>query len=176
MTRRQVPYVFTSIWDAESPTPTIGYDNTESAANSVRYLADKGYRRLGIIHGPLAESDRTAARRVGALSDATDSLTLDCVETDLTDEGGKRAIAKALARDAARTAVLCMPDVLAPGVYFGLSEVGLRVPGDVSVMGIDNLDWAKDAVPPLTTNDLPAGLMGREVATQFVDHLGDGAG
>lgn len=175
LTRRQVPYVFTSIWDAESPTPTIGYDNTQIAANSVRYLADKGHRRLGIIHGPLAENDRTVARRAGALSAATDSLTLDCVETVLTVEGGKRAIAEALARDAGITAVLCMSDVMALGVYFGLSEAGLRVPDDVSVMGFDNLDWAKDAVPPLTTNDLPAGLMGREVATQFVDHLEDGA-
>ncbi|MEO9779432.1 MAG: substrate-binding domain-containing protein [Sedimentitalea sp.] len=175
LTHRQVPYVFTSIWDAESPTPTIGYDNFEIAANSVRYLAEEGHRRLGIIHGPLAESDRTAARRAGALSAATDSLALDCVETDLAVEVGKRAIAKALARDAGITAVFCMSDVLALGVYFGLSEAGLQVADDVSVMGFDKLDWAKDAVPPLTINDLPAGLMGREVAAQFVDHLKDGA-
>ncbi|WP_424987511.1 LacI family DNA-binding transcriptional regulator [Microbulbifer sp. S227A] len=175
LTRRQVPYVFTSIWDAESPTPTIGYDNFGIARNSVRYLADRGHRRLGVIHGPLAESDRTAARRAGALSAADDSLSLDCVETDLSVEGGKRAMVDILSRDPGVTAVLCMSDVLALGVYFGLFEAGLRVPDDVSVMGFDNLDWAKDAAPPLTTNDLPAGSMGREVANQFVDHLEDGA-
>ncbi|SPH18273.1 HTH-type transcriptional repressor CytR [Defluviimonas aquaemixtae] len=169
--RRQVPHVFTSIWNPDCKSPTIGYDNFNLAANAVSFLAAKGHRNLAVIHGPLAESDRTVARREGAASVQTEPLVTEFHETSLSVEGGKSVIREILTRHSGVTAVLCFSDVLALGAYFGLSEAGLRIPDDMSVMGFDNLDWAKDAMPPLTTIDLPAAGMGREVASQLVDHL-----
>ena len=63
-----------------------------------------------------------------------------------------------------------LSDVLALGAYLGLSEVGVQVPRDMSVMGFGNLDWSGSIVPALTTINLPARLMGVEVAPQLMAH------
>jgi LacI family transcriptional regulator len=68
------------------------------------------------------------------------------------------------------TATLCFSDVLALAGYFGLSEAGVQVPRDMSVMGFGNLDWSGSIVPALTTINLPARLMGAEVASQLMAH------
>lgn len=72
------------------------------------------------------------------------------------------------------SALLCFSDVIALGAYFGLAEAGKRVPDDMSVMGFDNLDWASQTLPPLTTIDLPAADMGRAAALQIIDNLESG--
>ena len=95
-------------------------------------------------------------------------------ETALTVAGGKAALANILNQQPGCTAALCFSDVLALGLGFGLAEAGRQVPGDMSVMGFDNLDWSADATPALTTIDLPARAMGAEIARQIVAHLEEG--
>lgn len=169
--RRQVPFVFTSVWDAAGDQPTIGYDNAGLAKSAVDYLAAQGHRDIGVIHGPLAENDRTLARRQGAENAQSARLGMHFFETPLSVHGGKLALRRALETPAPITALLCFSDVLALGVYFGLAEAGKEVPGDMSVMGFDNLDWARAAAPPLTTIDLPAADMGAAVAGQIMQCL-----
>lgn len=183
--RRQVPHVLTSIWAPESTVPVIGYDNHALAARAVEYLADKGHRDIAVLHGPLAQSDRTRARRDGARAAAQapdrsepngsephrPDLSLSFVETSLDVEGGRAAIDRVLGQPNRATAVLCFSDVLALGCYFGLQDAGLSVPSDLSVMGFDNLDWSATVVPGLTTIDLPARQMGETVAAQLVSTL-----
>ncbi|THH36779.1 LacI family DNA-binding transcriptional regulator [Aliishimia ponticola] len=173
--RRRVPFALTSVWDAKSTHPTIGYDNSALAAEAVDYLSSLGHRRIVVIHGPLSNSDRTLARREGAQSRHSGGTKMTFIETDLSVTGGRKAISDVLAKDDRPTAVLCFSDVLALGVYFGLAEAGLRIPEDMSVMGFDNLDWAKETHPALTTINLPAAQIGRAVAAQFIDHLENGA-
>lgn len=172
--RRGVPFVYTSIWDPHSDVPTIGYDNVALASLAVARLTDAGHRRVAVLHGPLQDSDRTRARCDGARSARPGGLELDFFETGLDVAGGKRAIGRALESGRGHTAVLCFSDVLALGAYFGLAEAGLTIPGDMSVMGFDNLDWSASVVPPLTTINLPARKMGAEVAGRLVALLEDG--
>lgn len=169
--RRRVPFAFTSIWEPDLAYPTIGYDNSGLAAAAVRYLASLGHRRIVVIHGPLSNSDRTLARRRGAESAGSAAVELEFHETELSVSGGRKVIRSVLEDDFRPTAIFCFSDVLALGVYFGLAEAGLTIPDDMSVMGFDNLDWAKETHPPLTTINLPAAEMGRAVASQFIDHL-----
>lgn len=172
--RRSVPYVFTSVWDPDCPVATIGYDNRSLAEHAVNYLNEMGHSRIAVLHGPLAESDRTKARRKGAMDAISDRITLDFYETSLDAEGGKKAIRRALAADKAYTAALCFSDVLALGAYFGLTETQMRIPDDFSIMGFDNLDWSASIVPPLTTINLPARKMGDNVARQLMTLLEKG--
>ena len=133
--RRGVPCVFTSIWDPHSEVPTIGYDNFMLASEAVDFLADKGHRNIAVIHGPLDESDRTRARRAGAAAAVnaagTGGMALRFFETTLDVAGGKAAIREALGVFGNCTAALCFSDVLALGVYFGLTEHGVRIPRGV---------------------------------------------
>jgi len=169
--RRHVPYAFTSVWEPDLSIPTIGYDNYTLAKQAIDFLATQGHQQIAAIHGPLADSDRTRARRDGAMAANNGQLTLDFFETSLNVEGGKRAAQSLLTTEARYTATLCFSDVLALGAYFALFEAGLKIPDDISVMGFDNLDWSEHVTPPLTTIDLPAKKMGISVVKQLINNL-----
>ena len=172
--RRSVPFAFTSIWEPELEIPTIGYDNRKLAAEALRYLVSCGHRKISVVHGPMSENDRTLARRQGAETVGPAMVDQQFHEKELSVSGGRAALQEILQSDERPTAILCFSDVLALGVYFGLAEAGLVVPDDMSVMGFDNLDWAKETHPPLTTIDLPAAEMGKAVASQIINHLETG--
>lgn len=172
--RRAMPVVFTSIYDPASAVPTIGYDNTALAGAAIAYLQSYGHNMIAVAHGPLHDSDRTAARCEGVKLAISRQGLAPFVGVELSVEGGRRAAASILEMAPRPTAILCLSDVLALGVMFQLQSVGLSVPEDISIMGFDNLDWSKDCNPSLTTIDLPATKMG-EVAVQLVvDQLENG--
>ena len=173
--RRNVPFVFTSIWNEAGMTPTIGYDNTKLASRAVAFLSGKGHQNIAVLHGPMDESDRTVARCEGARRADQGSSKLSFLETSLDVAGGRQATQRLLKTGTDVTAILCFSDVLALGCYYGLMEAGLSVPADISVMGFDNLDWSAAVIPGLTTIDLPASAMGENVASQLIDHLEDGS-
>lgn len=168
--RRQVPVALTSVWNPNHDIPTIGYDNRQLAAEAVGYLAALGHRKIVVLHGPL-ENDRTQARFDDAKPGSSNTQQIAFCETEVSVAGGRKAIREVLQNGDGPTAILCFSDVLALGVLFGLNEVGLSVPDDMSVMEFDNLDWAKETHPPLTTINLPSGQMGEVVATQIMNHL-----
>lgn len=172
--RHEVPFVFTSVWEPSNPVATIGYDNAKLAGNAVEFLISHGHRDITVVHGPLIESDRTVARKQGAEAAGRGKVRMRFVETELSVAGGKVAVRDLFLPGSDSTAVLCFSDVLAMGVYLGLAEIGKSVPDDLSVMGFDNLDWASETVPALTTIDLPASGMGRSAAIELVHSLETG--
>lgn len=169
--RRNIPFVFTSIWDPACEYPTIGYDNSALAKDAVEYLASDGHRNIAIAHGPLERNDRTRARKTGALLADCLAVSTCFFETEISVAGGK-SVAKAILNSANQySAILCFSDVIALGVYFHLQDVGIKIPDEISIMGFDNLDWSQHIVPALTTIHLPAKDMGKCVANVLVDHL-----
>ncbi len=69
------------------------------------------------------------------------------------------------------TAIICGNDVLAFGAVLQAQAMGLDVPGDVSIAGFDDLDWASQLPPGLTTIALPAPEVGRLSADYLIDRL-----
>ena len=69
---------------------------------------------------------------------------------------------KLLARDAGFTAVFCMSDIMAVGAMRALTDAGLRVPQDISVLGFDGIELGQYAVPRLATVSQPQ----QEIADQ----------
>lgn len=171
LAKRQVPYVYTSVWDPHCEQPTVGYDNADLAGQALKHLHVNGHRKVAVVHGPLVESDRTLARRDGAQALRGLFDALDFFETPLSVAGGKACVGRRLANGGGYSAYLCFSDVLALGAYFACADAGKRIPQDVSVMGFDNLDWADAVVPPLTTIDLPASGMGEAVGAHIVECL-----
>ncbi len=167
----QVPCVFTSCFDESASRPTIGYDNAELAALALNLMQDYGHRNIAVLHGPTSNNDRTRERIAGARSAIRNDHNVSFVETDLSISGGLNGINEVLNGRHAFSAVLCFSDIIALGAYFELSKAGLSVPGDLSLMGFDNLDWADAAHPPLTTIDLPVREMGKKASAALVNHL-----
>ena len=169
--RRSVPFIVTSVWNVVHDYPLIGYDNFLLASDAVKFLSEKGHTDIAILHGPVAQNDRTRMRCDGAASAQSENLNLTFFETSLDVAGGKKAICSALEFSNKFTAALCFSDVLALGTYIGLAKTGRRIPDDFSVMGFDNIDWAEAVEPSLTTIDLQAQKMGSEAAIRLMARL-----
>jgi LacI family transcriptional regulator len=87
-----------------------------------------------------------------------DDLVVDY--DDFSRDGGVAATARVLEHARGSTAILALTDVMAMGALAVLREAGRTVPGDMSVMGFDDVTVAADLAPALTTIRLPLTEMG----------------
>lgn len=167
-----VPAVAISYFDSDYLFPTIGYDNRRAALMALEHLQSSGHKRIAIVHGPAARSDRTRGRLAGITS-RSNQLDLSFFETTISIGGGSAAVQEALAGAHEFDAFLCISDVLAMGVLFELQRSGLSVPDDVSVMGLDGLPSAAITAPRLSTVKLPSpdmGSLAAEALANWVEH------
>ncbi|MEX0307668.1 MAG: LacI family DNA-binding transcriptional regulator [Ruegeria sp.] len=161
--RTMIPTIITSYFDDTSLFPTIGYDNKAAAQMALRHLVELGHRRIVVVHGPAHNNDRTRARLSG-LDAAHLNGEFTSVETEISLQGGSEAAARIVSNSYKPDAILCLSDVVALGVLFGLQSEGISVPKDVSLMGLDDLPSSAVAVPSLTTVHLPVSQMGERAA------------
>ncbi|MFF6777689.1 LacI family DNA-binding transcriptional regulator [Streptomyces sp. NPDC012637] len=135
---------------------TLAFDNRTGARRLTEHLLALGHRRIGYVAGP---ENRTTTRH--RLEGHRAALAAAGVAEGPTAHGrydrasGYEATAELLDRDPDLTAVVAANDTVALGVCAALRDRGLSIPGDVSVAGFDDLPFAIDAVPPLTTVRLP---------------------
>jgi DNA-binding LacI/PurR family transcriptional regulator len=156
--------------------PSIRIDDVAAARTATEYLVGLGHRRIAHISGdPTDELAFTTHidRRYGyerALRTA--HLELDgalLAEAEFTIAGGIRATAELLRRGEPPTAIFAACDEMAMGAMAVLRQARLRVPEDVSVVGIDDHDLA--AAVGLTTVAQPAGEQGRLAAATLLEPL-----
>jgi DNA-binding LacI/PurR family transcriptional regulator len=83
------------------------------------------------------------------------------LESDYRLDGGASAVSSLLQEAAFPTAILCGNDLIAMGAMSALENVGIRVPEDVSVVGFDDILFARLVRPPLTTIHIPREKLGR---------------
>ncbi|MHC1563265.1 LacI family DNA-binding transcriptional regulator [Actinomycetospora sp. C-140] len=163
----------------------VGIDDRRGAAGAARHLLDLGHTRLGVLAMPLvddgwegtADPDRqdraryraSRERLLGyreALEAAGHRWSAVPVEerSPYGRDAGRRAAAALLARRPRPTALLAMSDELALGAMAAAADAGLAVPGDVSIVGFDDVPAAADAHPALTTVRQPHQEKGRRAA------------
>ncbi|PAP76049.1 LacI family DNA-binding transcriptional regulator [Rubrivirga marina] len=160
------------------PTNAVSVDNVEAAALAVRHLLGLGHERVVHFAGPTYtrhSQDRSLGfeRAVGQSPlPFTPSLV---VPAGSGFEDGYRTGLEYF-RDRAHdrpTAVTCFNDLVALGLIRALTELGLRVPDDVSVVGFDDIPAASYLPAPLTTVHVPQREMGRRAATLLLDAMAD---
>jgi LacI family transcriptional regulator len=149
--------------DTDRTRPTVELDVAGGMRDAVGHLAGLGHRRIGHLRS--IHSAHTFRVRQEAFERASGELGLDVLELGVSLNRGQvaaRAAAHELLGRADRPhAVVCDDDVVASGVYQAAAELGLRIPADLSVVGIDNIPVAGLLAPPLTTVDLPGEELGR---------------
>ncbi len=149
-----VPMVLAEFHLDSPKTSTILLDYTSGIHAAVKHLAELGHRKIAFLAGPhklhsaiTRENDyRTAMERSG--------LPIQkkwIVECDHTPKGGLAGFEQLQALSARPTAILCSNDMTAIGVLRAAYMTGLRVPQDLSVIGLDDIDFAEFTLPPLTT-------------------------
>jgi LacI family transcriptional regulator len=138
----------------------------------------KGHRNLAFITAATANNDRATARLAGirtAMQEAgLDPAHLNIIETSYAIEQGATAFATLMGRTTRPTAVMCGNDVLAVGALRQAHEMQIKVPGDVSITGFDDIELAQVAFPALTTVHVPHRDMGRIAAQTLVKILREG--
>lgn len=147
----------------------VSIDNHRAAYEITRYLIALGHRRIGVISGFFKVSDRSLARWKGfqaCLKDHRVRFPSELhVETELSFEGGRKAMERLLQVKPRLTAVFCSNDFIAMGAMKALREKGMRIPEDVSIAGFDDIEMASYFEPALTTIHQPAYEMGQQAAT-----------
>jgi len=163
----------------DSSVDHVSVDNHESARIATRHLIDNGHRRLAFvtasgftmsrqekIHGFL---EAVKKARIASSAEVIAGTPLSEYGDSVMAEVGKLTAADLAARKPAQrpTGIVALNDVMAWGLMSGFREAGLRVPQDVSIVGMDDVYLSALMNPPLSTVHLPV----REMAAVIVDRL-----
>jgi LacI family transcriptional regulator len=171
---RRLPYVVT--WSlADNNTPSVGFDNSEAARQLAKHLLDLGHRQVGVIAGLTKNNDRAAAR-LGGIRRAFRERGLEfprelLIERPYRIAEGQLALRALWTMSPPPTAVICGNDQLAFGALIECYRQGIVVPDQLSIAGFDDLEFASQILPTLTTIHVPAEEIGRRAAAFLVDRL-----
>ncbi|MBL1068042.1 LacI family DNA-binding transcriptional regulator [Streptomyces sp. 7-21] len=157
--------------DSGHEPPSVAASNWNGGLAATRHLLQLGHRRIAIITGPedaLASRARLdgyrAAMDMAGVPVAPELIRVGRFEI----EDGLTHTRALLRLPEPPTAVFACNDGTAYGVYQAAAEAGLRIPGDLSVVGFDDMPPASWIVPPLTTVHQPLREMGTTAATMAV--------
>jgi LacI family transcriptional regulator, repressor for deo operon, udp, cdd, tsx, nupC, and nupG len=142
-----------------SDVPSVATDNARGTRQAVEHLAAFGHTGITYVSGPdasWANGIRWQALREAAAQ--RDVRTRRVGPFAPTREGGDAAVDGVLA--AGSTAVMCYNDLMAIGLLKALTQRGVRVPEDVSVIGYDNIFGSDFCTPTLTTVAAPLRMLG----------------
>lgn len=149
----------------------FGFDQQEGARLAVRHLMSLGHRRILHLAGPRgwAEAEQ---RQIGYESIMRDHGLEPILAPagDWTSDSG-RAIGLEVLRREAPTAVFAANDEMAVGLLAAAADLGLTVPGDLSVVGFDDVPYARHLRPGLTTVRQDFAELGRRAIAALVDEI-----
>ncbi|MFF3847750.1 LacI family DNA-binding transcriptional regulator [Streptomyces sp. NPDC002328] len=146
------------------PALVVEFDNEAGARAVTGHLLSAGHRRivfLGGLPGNTALDARVAGYRAALADHGLPPEAARVVDCGLGRAAGHRAMTELLSQTREFTAVVAGDDMVAAGVIRAVAEAGLTVPGDVSVVGYNDIPLAEDFNPPLTTVRTPSEELGR---------------
>lgn len=149
--------------DDQMPIDSVGTDNYLASRLATKHLLSLGHKRIGFLSGPI----RTVSRmeRLEGYKKALEEADLEAnpdLIWDIAPNGGSYgdADAVALGRQGTQellsrvnppTAIFAINDMFAFGAYAGAQDLGLSIPSDLSVVGVDDITLTEIVQPPLTT-------------------------
>lgn len=173
---------------------TVNTDNREGARLAVQHLISRGHRRIGCVHGSLErpKMDSIAYEdtfQYNIWRQRTEGFKSAMVEADLSPEllfqgngltslapwFAKRMVGEILSSPKPPTALYCENDVMALAVINELQGRGVKIPGDMAIIGHDGLDICRMMHPYLTTMAQPRYQMGKVSAAMLIDSIEDRA-
>lgn len=167
-----IPAVMAYGYTKSGRVPSVVVDDEQGAYEIVQYLIENGHERIGVITGK-QDSLHMQARLLGYQKALRDNKLVYDPELvcagDWTRESGYRETEGLLDKEV--TAIFCMNDLMAGGVYDRADELGLKIPGDLSVAGYDNRELSSYYKPPLTTINLPLHDVGYKAAEVMIGLL-----
>lgn len=152
-------------------------DNRKAAEDAVQCFIKNGHRNIGIIGGP--EGVFTAQERLAGYSKALKEAGIPIrgsliFHGDYTIQGGVRGLEELVRDNPDMTAVFVTNYEMTMGAMIGVNELGIKIPEQLSMIGFDNLQFARACNPKLTIVSQPTDGIAREVARIMLEHLENG--
>lgn len=171
---RHVPLVFVDVAPEKPGISLLRVDYHRGIREGVQHLAALGHRSIGFVSGPMRL--HSARSRLSAFEQSLEECFIPIekrliVEGDHTMEGGIAAAERLLGEKRLPTAILCSNDMLAIGVLHRVTRAGLRVPGDMSIIGFDDIRMAEMMMPPLTSIQMSRAELARAAVTALRAHV-----
>ena len=160
-----------------SNLPFVDVDNAKAAEKATNYLLELGHSEIAFIsNAPLEYT--SSPERVRGYRDALTKHGISPNEkliryADFDPESGYHNMKSLLNSGEKFTAAFVASDNVAIGAKSAVREAGLHVPDDISLIGFDDIPWAKYSDPPLTTIQLPAEALAQSACTLLVDMIQD---
>jgi DNA-binding LacI/PurR family transcriptional regulator len=165
-----MPYALLYNENSRAGGTTVSIDNAAAARIAAKALIEAGHRRLAIVAGDFAASDRQIRRREGFLAAAAEAGLAPpvVVSTGFSATQMDPAFAQLFRVSTRPTGLFCTTDMLAFKAIRELRDLGLAVPRDVSVVGFDGIGIGELVSPSLATIVQPNREMG-EAAFAFLE-------
>lgn len=156
----------------------ISVDNEYGGYLMVKYLLDMGHRKIAGMFGDF--SRQRFRERYNGCKRAMEEYGVENYKKYFiydvnTIEEAYRCAQEVMLREDRPTAFFASLDILAIGIYSGISENGFTIPGDVSVAGFDNIFMTEYMIPPLTTYNAPIDRLAEESVRCLIHQIEDGA-
>ena len=153
--RTNIPIVLIDTYLESSEFHNVRIDDRMGGYIATKYLLDKGHRNIAFISGALRKYGVTQLRFDGyndALTEYGIKMHKKLVfQGNVSFQSGVELAENVVKQATKVTAIFCTADIIAIGVMKKLSEMGTKVPDDISVMGFDNLDISKYSSIAITT-------------------------
>ena len=177
--RHGIPYVSVDRVLPSAEGCSVSVDDVRGGELAARHLLQNGHEKIVYVSGPmhLTQCQDRYTGAVNALREAglgEDALRhIECGRLDVA--AGRDAGARLLGMSPRPSAVFCANDLLALGVLQALYGAGVQVPGEVALVGYDDIEFASAAAVPLTSVRQPAFRMGRAAADLLIEETGEEA-
>ncbi|WP_164661327.1 LacI family DNA-binding transcriptional regulator [Tropicibacter sp. Alg240-R139] len=151
----------------------VGVNDIAASKMATEYLVSLGHRRIVFVSGGIGDvlsERRHQGYRLG-LAECAEELADWRMEGDGTSEGGRAAVERLFIKDTLPTAFFCFNDNTAIGVIAALRLRGFDVPRDFSVIGFDDIPFASNITPALTTIRQPRTMIGAQAMSLLLDKL-----
>jgi LacI family transcriptional regulator len=173
-TAKSLPLVVTGRTLRAPRLYSLNFDNIVGARLATEHLLSLGHRRIAFVAGDPLHPDAQEREHGYRAALAAAGVAYDpalVVPGWFHEQSGQAAIEKLLSDGVRFSAVFAANDQMAAGAALALHQRGLRVPGDVSLVGFDDLPSSTFSIPPLTTVHQPMQELGRLAAQAVLDLL-----
>jgi LacI family transcriptional regulator len=174
--QQRFPYVLIDQSENGDTSSVVNATNWQGAYDATRYLVELGHRRIGFISGLMQIS--SAVERLEGYKSALDDSQISFDEA-LVKQGnfwqpsGYAAAQELLRLESPPSAIFSSNDLMAFGAMQAIRDAGLDIPGDISIIGFDDIPMASMVHPKLTTVYQPLDQMGRVAAKLLLEQIED---
>jgi len=170
--KNRIPYVNTFVYNPSTHGTCVGPDNHKALHKLTRYLIDLGHRSFGVVAQSTDNNDRAQARLQG-IRDALAEQSI-AIQPRHFAQGywgineGRQLFRRILAAEPWPTAVICGNAYLTVGALLESQAMGIAVPGEMSIVGYDDIEIMSELPIPITTVRVSSDEVGRRAARLLV--------